>query len=506
MALYSCKKILIANRSEIALRIQQTCKSLGIKTVAIYTPEDAQGSYVYEADEAYPLSLQGFQAYLNQEEIIAIACQAGADAIHPGYGFLSESPSFAQKVKEVGIIWIGPDADTMLLTGDKAQARALMRNINVPINEGREFKPVAFDLPTAKEYAQELGYPIIIKDSLGGGGKAMRKVERVGDFDNAWHAVLSEGKRLGFSGNIIVEKYLLDARHIEIQIAGDGERFIHLYERECSVQRRHQKIIEEAPCRFVSPTVLAQMYGAAVTIAQAVGYKGIGTVEFLVTATGQFYFLEINARLQVEHSVTELTTGVDLVALQIAIASNSRLPLTQENIGRMGHAIECRIYAEDPNNNFMPGVGRINFLSIPRGPFMRVDYDLAEGREITSFFDAMIAKISVWGLDREIAINNMRAALGDFVLAGCVINRNFLKAILEDEDFIHGRVSTNWMAQGEVLERLCKTPEIKNTEEGDELTALAAMLQQGLEARAYAEKSNGRTRQQTSTWKAAVWK
>lgn len=508
MAVHDCKKILIANRSEIALRIQQTCKSLGIKTVAIYAPEDAQASYVYEADEAYPLSLQGFQAYLNQEEILAIACQAGADAIHPGYGFLSESFSFASKVEEAGILWIGPAAATMLLTGDKAQARALMHKINVPINQGCEFKPVAFDLEPAKKYAQALGYPVIIKDSLGGGGKAMRRVEHDIDFGAAWHAVLSEGKRLGFSGNIIVEKYLVDARHIEVQIAGDGEHFVHLYERECSVQRRHQKIIEEAPCRFVSQETLNQMYDSAVSIARAVCYRGIGTIEFLVTATGQYYFLEVNARLQVEHSVTELTTGVDLVALQIAIATTNRLSLAQKDIIRTGHSIECRVYAEDSTKNFLPSVGTVDFLKIPRGPFIRVDHDLCVGREITPFFDAMIAKISVFGIDRERALANMRAALSDFMLSGCLTNRNFLSAVLANKEFIQGRISTDWLANPDVLNALYGYQQGKsqNAAELDEMVVVAAALQQALNLRAVADRSAGEKPSQRSAWRQSQWK
>lgn len=504
MLVHNCKKILIANRSEIALRIQQTCKSLGIKTVAIYAPEDIQASYVAQADEAYPLSLQGFQAYLNQEEILAVACQAGVDAIHPGYGFLSESPSFAQHVEDAGIWWIGPTAQTMLITGDKAQARALMRRINVPINEGREFKAVSFDLEPAKECAQMLGYPVIIKDSLGGGGKAMRRVERDIDFGSAWHAVLSEGKRLGFAGNIIIEKYLTDVRHVEIQIAGDGERFIHLYERECSIQRRHQKIVEETPCRFVPESVLQNMYETAIFIARSVQYRGIGTVEFLVTPQGQYYFLEVNARLQVEHSITELTTGVDLVALQLVIATTNRLPLMQKEITRTGHAIECRVYAEDPIKNFLPSVGKIHFLQIPRGPFVRVDHDLAQGREITPFFDAMIAKISVFGFDRAAAIASMRAALNDFVLAGCITNRSFLQAILEHGDFIQGRASTNWLTNGQVFAILCA--EDKLAIETEEKILIAAILQQALESRACAEKTAHEAPIRGSGWKRSQWK
>lgn len=501
-----CKKILIANRSEIALRIQQTCKGLGIKTVAIYSPEDAQSSYVYEADEAYPLSLNGFQAYLNQEEIIAIACQSQADAIHPGYGFLSESPSFAEKVLAAGILWIGPTSATMLLTGDKAQSRALMRMINVPINQGREFKAVGFNLDAAKEYAGLLGYPIMIKDTLGGGGKAMRRVDQETNFDNSWHAVLSEGKRLGFSGNIVIEKYLLDARHVEIQIAGDGTKFIHLYERECSIQRKNQKIIEEAPCRFVSQETLDKMYATSLRVAQSVRYSGVGTVEFLVTPTEEFYFLEVNARLQVEHSVTELTTGIDLVALQIAIISQGTLPITQQSLIRTGHAIECRVYAEDPVNNFLPSTGTINFLSIPRGPFVRVDHDLNEQQEITPFFDAMIAKITVWGLNRPIAITNMQAALHDFALGGVITNKNFLQAVLIDPDYTHGTIFTSWLSNPEIHARLNKASMLPDSAAFSELTAIAAALYQALEHRTSTVTIDDKDKQGLSSWRHAQWK
>lgn len=501
------KKILIANRSEIALRIQQTCKALGIATVAVYAPEDAHASYVYEASESYALSLHGFQAYLNQEELLSIAKAAQVDAIHPGYGFLSESASFAEKVKEAGIIWIGPDVATMILTGDKAQARSLMRMIGVPTSHGREFKPVAFDLHSAKECAQTLGYPVIIKDSLGGGGKAMRRVDRESDFDNAWHAVLSEGKRLGFSGDIIVEKYLSHARHIEVQIAGDGERFIHLYERDCSIQRKHQKIIEEAPCSFLVQEILNKMYVAALSIARSVRYKGVGTVEFLVTASGEFYFLEVNARLQVEHSVTELITGIDLVALQLAIAFNGILPLEQKEVKRRGHALECRIYAEDPFNNFIPCSGKISFLGVPRGPFVRVDHDLYTGCEITPFFDAMIAKVSVSGFDRASAIANMQGALADLWIVGCTTNRVFLQAVLADHEFGLGFTSTNWLNDQAVRVRLARLQHLApRSSEDNQAIVVAAILQQALEEKAPSEVLSTKRTPPVSRWRLSQWK
>jgi acetyl-CoA carboxylase, biotin carboxylase subunit len=508
VSVWQYNKILISNRAEIALRIQTTCKSLGIKTVAIYAPEDANASYVAQADEAYPLSLRGFQAYLNQEEIISIACKAGVDAIHPGYGFLSESPSFAEKVIAADIVWIGPRPETMLLMGDKAQARALMRMINIPINKGCEFKAISFDLQAAKECAQKLGYPVIIKDSLGGGGKAMRRVEQSADFDNAWHAVLSEGKRLGFSGNIIVEKYLLEARHIEVQIAGDGKNVVHLFERECSVQRKHQKIVEEAPCRFVPQETLNLMYDAAVTIAKTVNYRGVGTVEFLVLATGEFYFLEVNARLQVEHSVTEFTTGIDLVALQIHVALNKALPVTQGDIVRIGHAIECRVYAEDPTQNFLPSTGLVQYLKIPWGLFLRVDHDLREGAEVTPFFDPMIAKITVWGATRQQAILSMVASLNDFVLVGCMTNNSLLKAILTDPNFIEGNVSTHWLLNPGILAQLCAKSVAADFEQDEATIVIVAAIQQALEARALVESvsDSGRAAGIQSRWKQATWK
>jgi acetyl/propionyl-CoA carboxylase alpha subunit len=505
--LHQGKKILIANRCEIALRIQATCKSLGIKTVAIYGPEDAQATFVYAADEAYPLSLRGFQAYLNQEEILSIALKAGVDAIHPGYGFLSENHFFVKKVIDAGLLWIGPEAQTMQLMGDKAQARALMRRLSVAINEGREFKAAVFDLEAAKECALQVGYPVIIKDALGGGGKAMRRVEREVDFDSAWHAVLSEGKRLGFSGNIIVEKYLVNARHIEVQIAGDGIDVIHLFERECSVQRKHQKIVEEAPARFVPQEVLNRMYATACTIAQSVGYKSIGTVEFLVTPQGEFYFLEVNARLQVEHSVTELTTGLDLIALQMYIAFNGRLPYVQSDIFRRGHAIECRVYAEDPSNNFMPCVGRIEYVQLPRGPFVRVDHDLQLQQEITPFFDPMIAKVTTHGFTRTQALANMCQALQDFMLVGCTTNISFLLNLIQDQAFVGGAFSTHWLHDASVLQALCAQP--ADTKYDDvQRAAIAAIIHQVVSAATQPATAYMSQQQQqvASAWKNMQWK
>jgi acetyl/propionyl-CoA carboxylase alpha subunit len=332
-------KVLIANRSEIALRIQATCHTLGIKTVAIYSPEDVMSSYVYKASEAYRLSASGFSAYLNQDEIIAIAKQAGVDAIHPGYGFLSENAVFAQKVIDSKILWIGPHPESIKLMGDKSAARDIMQRAGVPVVPGFDVPTCESSLSKAKQFAEILGYPVILKDPLSGGGKAMRMVNKAEDFDVAWKLVLSESKRLTNSSHLLIEKYVQSGRHIEVQFAGNGQNFVHFFERECSIQRRHQKIIEEAPCKFVKYQALEKMYQAALCAAKAVDYINLGTVEFLVTPEEKFYFLEMNTRLQVEHSVTELTCGVDLVALQFYIASSKKLPFTQDDISRKVHAI-----------------------------------------------------------------------------------------------------------------------------------------------------------------------
>jgi len=497
------RTILIANRAEIALRIQATCHALGIKTIAIYAPEDQCASYVYRAHQAHKLSKSGFAGYLDQEEIIALALKSGADAIHPGYGFLSENSNFAQKVLDAGMIWVGPSPESIRLMGDKSTARDIMARAGVPIvpgitidlsvdklivNEGRTLRDagllrasaieettdeITIEVKTedqiieeikrekkdwAKEQATIIGYPVILKDPKSGGGKAMRRIDKPEEFDSAWNTVISEAAKLTGSTTLVLEKYITHGRHIEVQVAGDGKNFIHLYERECSIQRRHQKIIEEAPCVFLSQKTREQMYKAALCATQTVNYDNIGTVEFIVTPDQNFYFLEMNTRLQVEHSVTEMTTGVDLVALQLAIAQTGMLTLRQENISQHAHAIQCRIYAENPAQKFAPSTGVINHVVWPVSPFARIDHDLEDGTEITPFFDPMIAKISIWGVDRVQAINNMRTALENTHIQGISTNIMLLINILASNEFLAGEIHTQLLSDKNYFDAVCGSP------------------------------------------------
>lgn len=474
------KKILIANRGEIALRIQQTCKSLGIQTVAIYAPQDHSNPHVYQAEQAYLINMEGYKAYLAQDKIIEIAQKSGCDAIHPGYGFLSENAVFAQKVVDAGLIWIGPNPQTIRLMGDKNQARIVAQEAGVPTVPGAKLENITsqINFQDALNIAKQVGFPLILKDPLGGGGKGARRVNSEIEFENALKMTISESQKLTGTSTILLERYLENARHIEIQIAGDGQNFVHLYERDCSLQRRYQKIIEESPCMFVSKQTLELMYVAAVSLAKAVNYQNVGTIEFMVvdqkvevrdqepTTQDQsgrelpnqeaFYFLEMNTRLQVEHSVTEMTTGIDLVALQLQIAQTSKLTITQENIMQRGHAIECRIYSEDPKNNFAPCSGKIDYLEIPKMPFIRVDHALEPGCEISPFFDPMQAKITVFGQNREMATAYMQTALKNFHINGITTNIEFLLALLYTEEFSHGNFHTQTLTK-EFIEQVYGT-------------------------------------------------
>lgn len=454
------KKVLIVNRSEIALRVCHACKALGLQTVVVYGASDVGARYVHEADQAYELTGHGFSAYTKQDEILAIAAKAGVDAIHPGYGFLSENAQFARRVIDVGLIWVGPSPESMLLMGDKIQARNLAVSVGVPVVPGQFVNLLEDDhLARARAAVAALGYPVIIKDPRSGGGKAMRKVTEAAEFEAAWGAVVSEAGRMTGSTELLVEKYLEHGRHVEVQVVGDGVRVIHLFERECSIQRRHQKIVEEAPCHFVPQPTLDGMYDAALTLAHAVKYQGVGTVEFMVMPDGAFYFLEMNTRLQVEHSVTEMTTGFDLVALQLEVAQTGHLPYEQKEIRRHGHAIECRIYAEDPSKNFAPSTGVLTHLHLPHGPWMRHDHDLEVGREITPFFDAMIAKLTTYGPTRAIACGYMVDALRQYGISGLTTNIAFLRRLLMNEDFVAGNFDTQTLKNEAFLSQLT-TPDL----------------------------------------------
>jgi acetyl/propionyl-CoA carboxylase alpha subunit len=463
-------KILIANRGEIALRIQQTAHAMEIQTVAVFARQDNASPHVSGADQAFLINLDGYKAYLEQDRIIEIAKKSGCDAIHPGYGFLSENAGFAQKVVDSGLCWIGPNPETIRLMGDKNQARLIAQKAGVPTVPGAET-----NFEQALCTAREVGFPLILKDPLGGGGKGTRRVSNLSEFEEALKTTRSEAQKLSGTSTILLERYLEKARHVEVQIAGDGVNYIHLFERDCSLQRRYQKIVEETPCKFVSKQTLEKMYRAAVNLAKSVGYKNIGTIEFMVTAQEEFYFLEMNTRLQVEHSVTEMTTGIDLVALQLEIAQTQKLKLKQNDVVRRGHAIQCRIYSENPKENFTPCTGRINYIETPKMPFIRIDSALEKGAEITPFFDPMQAKVTVLGQNRKMAISYILQALKNFRIQGVTTNIKFLEKLLRTKNFLTGRFDTQTVSS-EFVKKLCLDNE--DTLATGEIGAIAATILQ----------------------------
>ncbi len=467
--------ILIANRSEVALRIQATCHARGLRTIAVYAPEDASLRYVANASAAYPLSGNGSSAYLQQDELIAIALHAGADAVHPGYGFLSEQASFAQRVIQAGLTWIGPSPQAMAAMASKERARLIAQQAAVPTMPATLITDLAPEkIDQALQAAEAIGFPVIIKDPLGGGGKGMRRVMAAGDFPAAWDAVIAEATRQTNTTALLIEKYIVAGRHIEVQIAGDGLQTIHLFERECSIQRRHQKIIEEAPACFLSNELKTALYDAACRLAAAVAYDSIGTVEFIVTPDGQFYFLEMNTRLQVEHGVTELVTGIDLVGLQLDLACTQQLPFTQSDVSLHGHAMQCRLYAENPRERFMPSTGAIQALSWPLHPQARLEHDLHEGMEITPFFDPMIAKILCHGTNRSAAQHTMSSLLERLFVAGITTNQLLLQGIMRSSLFSSGALHTQSLADQDVV--LLLAQELPVTLEEELIAGLAAAL------------------------------
>lgn len=506
------QKILIANRGEVVRRIQYTCHALGIKTVVVYAPEDVQAGYVQAADYVYQLPGNGVRAYLDADALLKIAHEAAVDAIHPGYGFFSEHAEFAQRVIDAGLLWVGPSPSCMASMGDKIIARSIMQTAGVPVVPGACIPLTQVDaVSVAQQMAQKIGYPVVIKDPRGGGGRGMKKVLGADDFLPAWRHLVGNAERMTGSSDLLLEKYVTNGRHIEVQVAGDGQRQVHFFERECSVQRRHQKIIEETPCLFVDQKNLERMYEAALIAARTVGYQSVGTVEFIVTPDQQFYFLEMNTRLQVEHSVTELTTGVDLVAVQLRLAQGERLPFQQTDIVRQGHALECRIYAEDPAQHFVPASGVVTGLAMPTGPFLRCDHDLSIGTEVTPFFDPMVAKITTFACDRKLAIAYMQEALRQTVIAGVTTNIRFLQAILASRSFATGQIDTQWLTDEQViaglLEASCPEPAQENMTP-DVVGVLAAFLLEKLRPDDL-PKPAGQERETGGVgnrWKVQAWK
>jgi acetyl-CoA carboxylase biotin carboxylase subunit len=439
------KKILIANRGEIAVRIERACRDMGIRSVAVYSDVDRASLHVQMADEAYAIgAAPSRESYLVIEKIIDAARRAGADAIHPGYGFLAENPALPRACEKAGIVFIGPTAAAMEKLGSKTAARNVAMEVGVPTVAGT-LDPIA-NAEMAVEAARKTGYPIVLKAVAGGGGKGMRLVEHEKDLAGAWRDASSEAQNAFGDGRMYLEKYLLKPRHIEVQVLADTHgNTIHLGERECSVQRRYQKVIEEAPSPIMTPDLRRAMGEAAVKLARAGGYTNAGTVEFLVDAERKFYFLEMNTRLQVEHPVTELVTALDLVKLQIRIAAGEKLPLKQEDVTLRGHAIECRIYAEDPDNNFFPSPGTILERRVPMGPGVRLDDGVYAGWRVPNEYDPMLGKLIAWGADRNEAIARLKRALGEFFASGIKTNVALFKRILESDDFVKAEIYTRWL-------------------------------------------------------------
>jgi acetyl-CoA carboxylase biotin carboxylase subunit len=440
-------KILIANRGEIALRIIRTCKKMGVKTVAVYSDADIHGLHVKEADEA--IAIGGFtprESYLVMDKILSAAQQTGAEAIHPGYGFLSEKEEFARRVKEAGMVFIGPSPTAIEMLGDKTAARTLAQKAHVPFADGTTDAVHSYE--QVREIAERITYPVILKAAAGGGGKGMRVVECEEDLADALRSAQSEALTAFNDDRVFIEKYIVESRHIEIQIlADDHGNVLYFPERECSIQRRHQKVIEESPSSAVTPELRQAMGEAAARLVKASHYTNAGTLEFLLDKYGKFYFMEVNTRLQVEHPVTEAVTGVDLVEQQLRIASGEKLQITQDDVQPKGHAIECRICVEDVYNDFFPDSGTVQFMQLPQGDNVRNDAALYKGFESGIHYDSMAAKLIIWAETREQAINNTIKALDQYHLAGFNTTIPFCRFTLDSEAFRTGKYSTAFVGE-----------------------------------------------------------
>lgn len=494
------KKVLVANRGEIALRIMRTCREMEIKTVAIYSTPDASAPHVLFADESVWVGeAASSESYLDIDKVIDAARQTGCEAIHPGYGFLSENGEFSNRCKAEGIIFIGPSAESIRLMGDKTAARDLMGKAGVPCPPGT--KDAMEDIEDALKVAREVGFPVLVKAAAGGGGKGMRIVHKEEDFTSSVKAAQSEARNAFGDDRVYVEKYLEEPRHIEFQILADRKgNTVHLFDRECSIQRRHQKVIEEAPSKLLDSSLRASMADAAVRAAKACNYEGAGTIEFLVDKHKKFYFLEMNTRLQVEHPVTEMITGIDLVEAQIRVAAGEPLPFSQEGIQKSGHAIECRIYAEDPLENFLPSTGTLHRHRIPAGPGVRVDAGVEEGGEVSIHYDPMISKLSVHAPTREKAIHKMIRALSEYEISGCKTTIPFCDFTMRHSEFINAEYDTHF-----VPDHFEPNKHILFDEE-QVMDALAVSLISALTSNGKAEKSankqNKHPEYQTNWWKA----
>ncbi len=494
------RKILIANRGEIAVRLIRACRDLGISPVAVYSEADRQALHVRLADEAYFIGeAPAAQSYLVGEKIIDAAKKSGAEAIHPGYGFLSEREWFARAVGEAGLTFIGPSPESIEMMGDKTNARIAALKANAPIVPGTT-EPLTNET-TAKKVAAEIGYPVMMKAAAGGGGKGMRIVRSDEEMTAALQMASAEAQAAFGDPSVYIEKLIERPRHIEIQIVADKfGNIIHLGERECSIQRRHQKVIEECPASFNDAELRERMGKASVEIARAANYYSLGTIEYLVDADRNFYFLEMNTRLQVEHPVTEMVTGVDLVREQIRIAAGEKLSIKQEDVRWSGSAIECRVYAEDPANNFLPSPGKITRLRTPSGPGVRDDSGVYEGWEVPLFYDPMISKLAAWGATRDEAIGRVRRALGEYHVGGIRTTIPFFLSVLDDEEFQRCETDTGFIPR--FLERQKARAESDPNADLEIAAAIAAALNFTEQTRAQQTTSNNQPAS-TSKWKAA---
>lgn len=439
------KKILIANRGEIAIRIIRTCKEMGIKTVAIYSKPDKESLHVSLADESIcvgPVSPK--DSYLNMNNIIQSACLLGCDAIHPGFGFLSENAQFAKLVEDCGLIFIGPSYNLIEMLGDKNEARKQVSKIGVPLIPGS--KDVITNVKEGKKVASEIGYPIMIKASSGGGGKGMRIVSCEEEFEELYHTAKSEAQVSFKDDRVYIEKFIVEPKHIEVQLIGDKyENVIHLYERDCSLQRKNQKLLEEAPCYVLDEKVREDLVNSALKICKALKYDSVGTIEFLVDKYGGFYFMEMNTRIQVEHPITEMITGIDIIKQQIRIASGLKLNIKQEEIQKNGYAIECRINAENVKKDFTPSPGKINFLNIPAGNGVRIETSAYNGCMILPYYDSMIMKVITFAPTRLACIKKMRIALEELIIEGIYTNIEFQYLLLHSPKFVEGKYDTSFI-------------------------------------------------------------
>jgi acetyl-CoA carboxylase, biotin carboxylase subunit len=472
------KKILVANRGEIALRIMRSAREMGIKTVAVYSEADRRSLHVRYADEAVFIGPPpSSESYLRIDKIIAAAKESGADAVHPGYGFLSEKETFAKRVEDEGLIFIGPSAKAIEIMGSKLAAKAAVAKFNVPLVPGTS-EPID-DITTAKKIAASVGYPILIKASAGGGGKGMRIVDKEDQFEEQMERAVSEATSAFGDGSVFIEKYITKPRHIEFQIFGDKHgNIVHLFERECSIQRRHQKVVEEAPSSILTPEIRSAMGNAAINVARSCGYYNAGTVEFILDEDLNFYFLEMNTRLQVEHPVTEEITGLDLVQLQIKIAEGEKIPFKQEQLSIHGHAIEVRIYAEDPANNFLPDIGTLKTYTRPQGHGVRVDDGFEQGMDIPFYYDPMIAKLICHAGTRENAIKKVIRAIDEFEITGLETTLGFCRFVMEHDAFRTGHFDTRF------VENYFQPDMLNKPKEGDAWisAAIAATLMNGKSA------------------------